>query len=320
MPLTVTITPGYNYSKADTVDDENLNKLGNPAAAVVDGQVADFASVVLAMGTAAAPTLKGSAAPTTGLFWDSLELGVAVNGDECVRFTADGVELDDGRSFAGNLIAPAGSKTAPSISFEGKDGTGFWLSGSAIEISVDKIQVMAASSSSIDILTAAFTAKGAKFDGAVEVVGALTVGGTISGTIDKVNQGTSTAPGLGFTSNTNSGLYCPTASVSTNRMGNTVGGKSVMIHNADTGINPYTYFGASEADTDYPTLGDAQVVIDPATGRAPCNFVGYSEQSATGAVSATINNLPTSTTPIPRFLRARLNNSKVLIPCFPFEW
>ena len=320
MPLTVTITPGYNYSKTGTVNDENLNALGNPGAEVADGQPADFASVLLAMGTASAPTLKGKSASSTGLFWDGVEMGIAVNGDECVRFTADGLELDAGRSFAGNLIAPAGTKAAPSISFEGKSGTGFWLTGSSMAASIDGTQVLAASSSSIDILTAAFNAKRAKFDGAVEVVGALTVGGTISGTIDKVNQGTSTAPGLGFVSNTNSGLFCPSASGSTNRMGNTVGGKSVMIHNADTGINPYTYFGPSEADTDYPTLGDAQVVIDPATGRAPVNFVGYSEQSATGAVSANINNLPTSTTPIPRFLRARLNNSQVLIPCFPFEW
>lgn len=320
MPLTVTITPGYNYSKTGTVNDENLNALGNPGAEVADGQPADFASVLLAMGTASAPTLKGKSASNTGLFWEALELGIAVNGAECVRFTADGVELEDDKSFAGALIAPAGSKTAPSISFEGKDGTGFYLTGSAIAIAVNKIEVMEFSSSALSILTASFNAKGAKFDGAVEIVGDCTVGGKISGTIDKVNQGTSGAPGLGFVGNTNSGLFCPSASGSTNRMGNTVGGKSVMIHNADTGINPYTYFGASEADTDYPTLGDAQVVIDPATGRAPCNFVGYSEQSATGAVSANINNLPTSTTPIPRFLRARLNNSKVLIPCFPFEW
>ena len=62
------------------------------------------------------------------------------------------------------------------------------------------------------------------------------------------------------------------------------------------------------------------MVIEPGTGRAPINFAGTSEQGVTGAVSANITNLPTSTTPTPRYLRARLNNSKMLIPCFPFEW
>lgn len=320
MSLTVTITPGYAYSKEDTVDDENLNKLGNPTAAVADGQPADFSSVIIAMGTAAAPTLKGKDALTSGLFFDGLEVGVSVNGAECVRFTADGLELDDGRAYVGNLIAPAGTEDEPSISFKGKSGTGFWLGGSSLNVSVDEFHAISVSNSALSILTAAFTAKNGKFDGTLEVVGDLSVGGKITGTIDKVNQGTSAAPGLGFASNTNSGLYCPTASVSTNRMGNTVGGKSVMIHNMDTGISPYTYFGPAETDTDYPTLGDAQVVIDCKGNRAPVNFVGDAEQSSSGSVAANITNLPTSTTPIPRYLRARLANSKVLIPCFPFEW
>ena len=146
MPLTVTITPGYNYSKTGTVNDENLNALGNPGAEVADGQPADFASVLLAMGTASAPTLKGKSASSTGLFWDGVEMGIAVNGDECVRFTADGLELDAGRSFAGNLIAPAGTKAAPSISFEGKSGTGFWLTGSSMAASIDGTQVLASAS------------------------------------------------------------------------------------------------------------------------------------------------------------------------------
>ena len=321
MPLTVTITPGYAYPSIDsTVTQENLNKLGTPTAQVADGLAADFASVVIAAGSAAAPTLKGKDALLSGFFFDALEVGVAVNGQECVRFTADGLELDDGRAFVGNLIATAGSETEPSISFAGKTGTGLWLSGSAIAMSVDGDQVVAISDSTFGILAAAFDAKAGTFSGNLAVGGNLTVTGTISGVIDKVGAGTVSAPGLAFATDTSTGIYRPAASASTNRFGQACGATVALIHNADTGVAAYTYLGNSATDTDWPLLGLAQLIIDAPGGRAPINFAGDSEYSSSGSGAANISNLPTGAILIPRWSKARLNNSKVLIPCFPFEW
>lgn len=321
MPLAVTITPGYAFPALNsTVTQEALNKLGTPTAQVADGLAADFASVAIAAGTAAAPTLKGKDALLSGLFFDGLEVGVAVNGQECVRFTADGLELDDGRAFVGDLVATAGSEAQPSISFAGKDGTGFWLSGASIAASVDGKQVVAISDSTFGILTAAFSALAGTFSGNLSVGGNLAVTGTISGVIDKVSAGKVDAPGLAFSTDTTTGIYRPAATVSTNRFGQSCGATVALIHNADTGVAAYTYLGNSATDTDWPTLGLAQLIIDAPGGRAPINCTGDSEYSSTGSGAANITNLPTGATVIPRWLKGRLNNSKVLIPCFPYEW
>lgn len=320
MPITCTVTAGYAYADDGTVDWEDLNKLGNPGVQLPDGKAADFASVLISMGTAAAPTLKGRDALLSGLFFEGLEVGVAVNGQEVVRFTSEGVELASGLAFAGDLVATAGTEAEPSISFEGAQDTGFWLSGGAISMSVDGKQVVAISDTTTSILTAAFNAKAGTFSGNLAVDGTLTVKGSISGTIDKIAAGTVNAPGLGFTDDKTTGLYRPALTSSTNRMANTCGGVVTMIHNADASVDPYTYFGNSATDTDWPTLGLAQVIIDAPAGRAPLNCTGQSEYGSSGSGAANITNLPTGATLIPRWLKGRLQNSKVLIPCFPFEW
>lgn len=320
MPIACTVTAGYGYTKTATVDYEDLNKLGNPSVQLPDGQAADFASVLISMGTAKLPSLKGRSALLSGLFFEDLEVGVTVNASEVVRFTSEGVELVDGLKFAGDLVATAGTEAQPSISFKGATDTGFWLQGGAISMSVDGKQVVAISDTTTSILTAAFNANAGTFSGNLAVDGTLTVKGSISGTIDKIAAGTVSAPGLGFTDDKTTGLYRPALTSSTNRMANTCGGVVTMIHNADTGVNPYTYFGNTATDTDWPTLGLAQVIIDAPGGRAPVNFTGDSEYSSSGSGAANITNLPTGATVIPRWLRGRLNNNKVLIPCFPFEW
>lgn len=315
MAITLTVTKGYTYKKGDTVDWEDLNKLGAPTVELPDGKDPNFGIVTISAGTAAAPSLRGADALTSGLFFGEDSVGVAIDGAAVVTIEAGKLTVDG--KIVGDIRANVGSKESPGLGFDDVGKIGFAQIGSSGYAVANEEEVFAWNHTLVEFLKPVL-GKNAKFDGNVEITGACTVAGALSGSIETVAAGTPSAPGLKISGDTKSGMFGGAGSPTTHRIGFTLNEDSGAALQRKGTSPPYWIITNGPLDQyDWEVTRPAQVHIVADSGRAAIDFEGNAEQAA-GALTATFTNAPGNGTP--RYVKVLVGGIKGVIPVIPYDW
>lgn len=224
---------------SSTVHNNTMSDVASAMTASLsrNGEGAMLAPLDLDAGTVSAPSLAFSAEPTLGLYRVGAGvLGVAVGLAKIVEFEAGGLEL-----ATGQILTPLGTAAAPPWAFTGDANTGVFSSGadtinlatggtSRLSISTTAItSTLALSATSITSGAGTAAAPTYTFTGdtntgmsaAVADTLVLSTGGTARLTISTADitsslavlipDGSSGAPSLAFSDDTNTGLYSPSA-------------------------------------------------------------------------------------------------------------
>jgi hypothetical protein len=316
MPISLKVTPGYTFGETDTVNHVMLNAVAAPIVELEDGKAADFANVTIEAGSAASPSIKIEGSLTTGLYSPAADqLGVSIGGAACVSFTTAGLVAASGKRLQGLLYATSGTKSAPGITFAADTDCGLYLNGSAVYAVAQGTDAAAWTSSYFNVLLP-LDAKAAKFTGDVEVTGNLTVSGVLSGTIDKIADGKSSAPGLAFASDTDTGILRSLPNGAAEGWGVYVSGRHVLscFRDSPTGTAPpMVYIGDAPGAYDWPQLRPAALVLHPQSGSGSGAICFEDASVPTGSFTVAWNNAPSNFMQ-PNYVKAWLGGLKVLIP------
>lgn len=188
-------TPSGNISSTDV--QAALNELDGFIinALKIDGSLPMSGALQLPDGTSTSPALTFSSDVSTGLFNGGTSVGVSVSGSEVARFDSSGY-LGIGTFAPAAKLDVYGSLKVGSDSLVCNAGT-----GGAIEYSSN--QLMYCDGSAWQVLANQVSVGDLRSDGSIPMSAALSLAGT----------GVASSPDLTFVSDSNTGLYSPSADV-----------------------------------------------------------------------------------------------------------
>lgn len=285
---------------SSTVHNNTMSDVASAMTASLsrNGEGAMLAPLDLDAGTVSAPSLAFSAEPTLGLYRVGAGvLGVAVGLAKIAEFKAGGLEV-----AVGQILTPLGTAAAPPWAFTGDTNTGMFSSGadtidlatggtSRFSISTTAItSTLALSATSITSGTGTAAAPTYTFTGdtntgmsaAVADTLVLSTGGTARLTLSTtaltaalkilMPDGTAADPGIGFTNDTNVGLFRPSGG----ELGMTLAGTGFFVGYRNVPINTqninYTTVLSDQGKTIYKASGGVgETITIPANSSVAYN-------------------------------------------------
>ncbi|MBS0229460.1 MAG: hypothetical protein JSS23_12315 [Proteobacteria bacterium] len=316
MPITCTLTPGYNYGLTDTLTGTNLNQLGAPTVAVPDGGSLQFEQAILEDGKTDAPSLAFVNSPYTGFRREAAGvIDWVENKQDVFSFTTDGIRMKSGKHHLGPIWATDGSAGAPSIGFEAHQTSGLWYNA-GVWIGDDGIAGIQVRNNGISLVRDTLFSESVTISKHLVVSGDLAVSGKFSGSATNFAVGTQAAPGLPIAGNSDSGLYGPPIGTeSTDRIGIAAGGKMVAAFQRNGLNEPHMVLSYRDDDVNRST-SPAILHLEPASAQAAVAFASGEVSSGAG----TINTSNAPTTGSFRWVKAYIGTTKVVIPCLPHNW